>query len=115
MFSKMGRDEGASGPGLMFASALKMMGLNPEIIEAISKGLLMDLKTVVGQQAEILARLEYTLKCSEALDPAFSDAWLEYLETRRREWAAIHGGISDGRSDRDAGDAGAGSGPAHSG
>lgn len=105
--------EEVSGQARMFASAVKMIGLDPQVIEGISKGLLHDLKMVVGQQAELLARQEHMLRCTEALDSKYPSAWEEYLERRRAEWQAAQlggghpngtGGTDGGRSgDADAG------------
>lgn len=62
MFNKDRQAQPVSGPGMMMASALKLMGLEPGVVEAISHGLLTDLKMVVAQQAELLARQEYFMR-----------------------------------------------------
>lgn len=96
MFSK-DRQEGG-GPSIMFASALKMMGLKPEIVEAISHGLLHNLGMVVSQQAELLARQEYFMRRA--------GIWDDYLAER-----ASNGGRTLGDSRNDGGpDLGAGAG-----
>lgn len=46
----------------MMASALKMIGIPPEVLEGISKGLLQDLKMVVAQQQELLDRQEFSMR-----------------------------------------------------
>lgn len=84
MFSK----DGASGGGAaMFAAALKMIGLQPEVITQLSQGLLMDLKRVTGLQEENLARQEFILRSlppPAGMDEART-AWDAYLAVRRAE------------------------------
>lgn len=118
MFKPMGGAEGVSGGGMMFASALKMLGVDPAQIEGISKGLLFDLKdvaqqlkTVQGFQAEQLARQEFTLRTTEASPGSeHPNAWVEYVEWRRKELAGHDGTIGGpanggGHSDPAPGDA----------
>lgn len=74
-----------NGPGMMMASALKMMGLEPDVVEKISQGLLVNLTLVVQQQRETMDRLEWVLRTSAALDESrFPSAWDEYL-TKKAE------------------------------
>lgn len=98
MFSK-DRQPPVSGPGMMMASALKLMGLEPGVVEAISQGLLTDLKMVVAQQAELLARQEYFMKRAAI--------WDDYQTER-----VSNGGrtLGDGRNDNAGPGAGAGTG-----
>lgn len=108
MFSK---GDGASGSAHMFAAALKMIGIQPEVIEQLSKGLLTDLKTVAGFQAEQLARAEFILRClppPQSMDECKS-AWEAYLAVRRAEHERAFGSDGDGSGNRPA--IGAPSGP----
>lgn len=88
MFSKPnGHADAPSGPSLMLASALRMLGITPEEINQLSTGLLVNLRTVANTQPEILARLEFLLKCT--LPPegdAHATAWEAYLTERRKEY-----------------------------
>lgn len=86
MFSKNDAQDRPSGQAMMFASAVKMMGLDPKAIEKIQNGLLVDLHVVASMAPEILARLEYLLKSSlppEGTD--FPTAWEAYLKERDLE------------------------------
>lgn len=82
MFAK----DGGGGGAHMFAAALKMLGLQPEVIEKLSHGLLVDLKRVAGLQEENLARQEFILRCMKAPEGIDApDAWSAYLAVRRAE------------------------------
>jgi len=72
----------------MFAGALKALGLDPKVIEKLSNGLLHDIHTVAGMMPEVLARLEYLLRVTDAAPGSdHANAWGEYCEDRRKELA----------------------------
>lgn len=89
-----GGQNAPSGGAHMFGAALKMIGLEPGVIEQLSHSLLVDIKaiarnqdTIAGHQAELLARLEHLMRCTPALDEAAQEsAWGEYLFLRRKEF-----------------------------
>lgn len=112
MFAKEGGT--SSGMAMMFASMLKSLGLQPEIIERLSHGLLTDLKElprVRGELVEMNARLEYLMRCTPSLegDTTHADAWAAYCDERRAEIKALedqanvrrNGGGSPPNSDRE--------------
>jgi len=95
----------------MFAGALKALGLDPKVIEKLSNGLLHDIHTVSGMMPEVLARLEYVLRVTDAAPGSpHANAWGEYCEERRKELAgyeqrerdARNGGGSDAPAPGDA-------------
>lgn len=106
MFSKDGHGQ-TSGAGMMFAAMLKPLGLNPEVIEALSRGLLTDLKAIVantnrlvGLQEETIARLEFVMRYTPALegDTENKDCWEAYLAYRRSEHLALEAQANDRRN-----------------
>lgn len=87
MFSKDRQQQGGGG-AMMMASALKMMGLNPEIVEAISKGLF---SMMTQQIPETLARQEYMMRRM--------GIWDDYLAAKAANHVGSIGGPSgDSRS-----------------
>lgn len=91
------RADAPNGQSLMFASALKMMGLDPAVVEKLSTGLLHDLTIIakhVGPNGrmdmlmvEILARQEYLMRCTPPMegDTENLSSWEAYMKERQAE------------------------------
>lgn len=94
MFSKDGHGQ-TSGAAMMLGAMLKPLGLDPAVIEALSRGLLTDLKTIVAHEAENTRRLEFLMRYTPSLegDTEHTTCWEAYVATRNAE-AQGH----DGRS-----------------
>lgn len=96
-----------SGAAMLLSTMLKPLGLNPEVIEQLSLGLLRDLKQTVKLQEENLARLEFLMRYTPALegDPENLTCWEAYLVQRRKEIADLEAqanvrrAITNGHSD----------------
>jgi hypothetical protein len=74
---------------MMFAGALKALGLDAKVIDSLSRGLLNDLQTVARLAPEMLARQEAILRALPARDPAHASAWVDYLKDRSEEFERL--------------------------